>query len=78
MTTLVKTLHEMGLSGEVSLSGRWVELQGERCIVYVVEAASSLHYYTWCDDAETRKVEFYVTAAEAIKAGLRRGGKLSQ
>jgi len=62
----------LGLEGEVSLSGRWLELRGERFTVYVAEAAWGGGYYTWCDGPDRRTVEFYLDPAEAIRNGLRR------
>ena len=44
MMRLVEALQTLGLQGEVSLGGRWVMLRGERCAVYVVEAAWGTHY----------------------------------
>ncbi len=37
MTQLVRAMQELGLEGKVELSGRWVKLQGEWCVVYVAE-----------------------------------------
>lgn len=74
MTQLVDALRALGLDGEVSLAGRWVRFQGERCEVYVAEAASG-GYYTWCGDRETRAIEPYFDPVEAIHAGLRRAAK---
>lgn len=53
MTRLIEALQALGLEGEVTLSGRWLKLQGGRCSVYVAEAG----YYTWCDDREEQVVE---------------------
>ncbi len=72
MTRLVDALHELGLKGEISLSGRWVTLQGEWCAVYVLEGPWGAGYYTWCDDPAERVVERYADPTEAILAGLRR------
>ncbi len=72
MTRLLEALRDLDLGGELSLSGRWVKLEGERCAVYVVEAAWSGGYYTWCDDPGQRAVEHYLDPVEAIQAGLRR------
>ena len=72
MTRLVEALRSMGLDGEITLGGRWVKLQGERCSVYVVEAAWGAGYYTWCDVPEERAVQYYADPAAAIQAGLRR------
>ncbi len=78
MTRLVDALHALGLDGEVTLSGRWVKLDGEHCPVYVVEAAWGAGYFTWCDDPQARTVEFYRDPVEAIQAGLRRAAKHDQ
>ncbi len=75
MTRLVEALRSLGLDGEIALSGRWVKLQGERSVVYVVEAAWGAGYYTWCDDREERAVQFYADPAEAVQAGLRRAAR---
>lgn len=75
MTPLVDALRALGLTGEVRLSGHWVELQGERCPVYVVAALRGPHYYTWCDDPAERTVEHYGDPIEAIQAGLRRAAR---
>ena len=75
MTQLVEALQQLGLEGEISLSGRWVKLEGELCQVYVVEAVSGTRFYTWCDDPEERAVELYHEPEDAIKAGLRRASK---
>ena len=72
MINLVDALHELGLEGEQSLEGRMVKLHGERCAVYVVEAAWGMGYYTWCDDPEAREVKFYREPVAAIRAGLER------
>lgn len=72
MTRLVDALHELGLQGEISLSGRWVTLQGELCTVYVLEGPWGAGYYAWCDDPAERVVERYADPTEAILAGLRR------
>ncbi len=75
---LVEALHELQLHGDVQLSGRWIKLDGERCTVYVVEAAWGTGYYTWCDDPLDRKVEVFRDPVEAIRAGLRRAAKHDQ
>ena len=71
MTRLVKAIRALGLDAEVDLGGSWVRLQGERALVYVVEAAQG-SYYTWCDGPGERAVQFYGAPAEAIRAGLGR------
>ena len=71
MTRLVDALAVLDLGGEVSLSGRWVKLQGELCPAYVVEASAGTQYYTWCDDPGPRSIEFYHDATAAIRAALR-------
>jgi hypothetical protein len=78
MTRLVDALQALGLHGEIILSGRWVKLVGERCSVYVAEAAWGAGYFTWCDDPQARTVEFYRDPVEAIQAGLRRATKHDQ
>ncbi len=75
MTRLVDALHELGLDGDISLSGRWVTLQGERCLVYVLEGPWGAGYYAWCDDPDERVVERYSDPTEAILAGLRRASR---
>lgn len=72
VTRLVEALRALRLDGEVSASGRWVRLMGERCAVYVAEGSRESGYYTWCDDASARSVEVYPNATSAIEAGLRR------
>jgi hypothetical protein len=72
MTRLVETLQALGLHGEVELGGRWVRLPGERATVYVIEAAWSDSFYTWCDLPGEQTIERYGSALEAIAAGLRR------
>jgi len=71
MTRLVEAVHALGLDAEADLGGHWVRLQGERALVYVVEAAQG-SYYTWCDGPGERTVQFYGGPAEAIRAGLGR------
>lgn len=72
MTRLTETLRALELPGEISLSGRWVKLAGERCAVYITEAPWGAGYYSWCDDPRERAVKFYNEPSEAIKAGLLR------
>ncbi len=72
MTPLGEALQTLGLDGELSHSGRWLILQGECCLVYVVAAARGSGYYTWCGYRHARTVEFYRDATEAILSGLRR------
>lgn len=72
MTRLTEALRALGLDGEISLSGRWLKLRGERCSVYVAEVAWAAGYYTWCDDRGARAVEHYLDPTEAIRAGLKR------
>lgn len=71
ITTLVDAVRSLGLDPEVTLAGRWVRFQGERCPVYVIEAEAG-GYYTWCDDPRERAVEFYHDPDAAIVAGQRR------
>lgn len=58
MTRLEDTLLMQGLEGRFELSGRWATLRGERCAVFVVEAANGEGYYTWCDDPGARALSF--------------------
>src|SRR5947209_1820112 len=77
MTRLVDTVKQLGLDGEISLLGRWVRLQAERCPVYVIEVSGGCGYYTWCDAPGERTVEPYLDPAEAIRAGLRRAARVA-
>ncbi len=72
MTRLEDALLIQGLEGRFELPGRWATLRGERCAVFVVEAANGEGYYTWCDDPADRAVEFYTAPAQAIRDGMRR------
>ncbi len=76
MTRLVEALRARGLDAEISLAGRWAEFRGERCRVYVFEAARGGGYYTWCDDPDARTVESYPDPDAAIAAGLRRAARV--
>jgi len=71
MTRLVEALEGLDLEGEVSLSGRWVKLRGERCPAYIVEVARGTQYYTWCDAPGSCSIELYHDATAAIRAALR-------
>ncbi len=71
---LTEALRALGLKGQADPSRRWVRIPGERCSVYVYEAAWDGGYYTWCDDPGDKTVEFYQDATEAIQAGLGRAG----
>ncbi|HSH81014.1 MAG TPA: hypothetical protein VLA19_20975 [Herpetosiphonaceae bacterium] len=68
---LIGALQALGLEGEITLAGRSVTLQSERCAVYIVESRRD-GYYTWCDDPWARTVEFYLDPTAAIQAGMRR------
>ncbi len=72
MTRLVDALNALGLDGKVDLDGRWVTVQGERCLVYIVEERISNGYFTWCADEQDRTVEYYRDPHSAIQAGLSR------
>jgi len=73
---LARALAALGLRGELGLSGRWLELRGERFPVYVVEASGEgAGFYTWCDGPGERAVEFHRDPAEAIRSGLRRAAR---
>lgn len=75
MTRLVEALNALGLDGKVELNGRWVTVQGERCLVYVVEELTGTGYFTWCGDAQDRTVEYYHDPHSAIQAGLKRAAQ---
>lgn len=75
MTRLVDALRTLQLEAQIELAGRWVELDGRGCTVYVVEAAWGHGYYTWCSTPQEQTVEFYTDPYEAIRAGLRRAAK---
>lgn len=72
MPRLIEALRALGLEGETALSGRWVKVQGDRYLVYVVEAPWESGYYSWCEAPAERSVEFYRDPIAAIQAGLRR------
>lgn len=72
MARLVEALKALGLTGQISLSGRWVTLDGERCRVHVFEGPRGRGYYSWCDDPTERVVEHFDDPTAAILAGLRR------
>jgi len=72
MTRLVDVLQALDLDAELDPSGHLATVHGERCPVYVYEAAWCGGYYTWCDDPAERTVEAYSDPAEAVQAGLRR------
>ncbi len=74
MPKLVEALHELGLEGEIMLSGRWVKIKGTRCSAYIVELVWNEQYCTWPDDPQARTVEFYSDPIEAIEAGVRLSG----
>ena len=76
MTQLTDALQSLGLEGEIALADRWITIQGQQTLVYVVEATRGSGYYTWCADPRARTVEFYHDPAEAIQAGLRRAAQL--
>jgi hypothetical protein len=76
ITGLTEALEALGLEGEeVALSGRWIELRGERFPVYVAEVAFGAGYYTWCGGPDERRVEFHLDPTEAIRSGLRRASR---
>ncbi len=78
MSALVEALQRLGLQGEVSRSGRWIKLQGERSQVYVVAAVWGTRYFSWCADPNERVVEVYSDPTEAIEAGLKRAARGTQ
>ncbi len=71
---LIGALQALGLEGEITLAGRSVTLQSERCAVYIVESRRD-GYYTWCYDPQSHTVEFYRDPAKAIEVGLRRAAR---
>ncbi len=73
MTRLVEAMQELGVEGEVELSGQWASIRGERCIVYVVENERG-EWYSWCDIPEEQTVRRYLDPVEAIREGLERAG----
>lgn len=75
MTRLVEVLQHMNLQADIDLAGRWARLQGQHCVVYVVELAWGAGYYTWCDHPCARTVESYSDPLVAIQAGLRRAAQ---
>jgi hypothetical protein len=72
MTRLTDALDSLGLAAEIALAGRWAQLQGEVCAVFVAEAPWGAGFYTWCDHPRERDVEYYVNPIAAIRAGLER------
>lgn len=78
MTRLVTAVRALGLEGDISLSGRWVKLHGERCLVHVIEATWNGGYYTWCDDPKERAIQHYLDPIEALQAGLLRATRVGQ
>jgi hypothetical protein len=74
MEQLPEALRALGISAEVSMSGRWARIRQGECLVYVVEALSGTRYYTWCNHPLERAVEVYPDPRQAIQAGLRRCG----
>ncbi len=78
MTRLVEALRGLALTGDVAAGGHWIEIQGEHCVVYVVETSGGAQFYTWCDNPVAREIEVYRDATQAITAGLRRAAALRQ
>lgn len=72
---LVDALKELRLDAEMAMEGRWVQIQGERCSVYVVEMARRRGFFTWCDDPDERAVEYHSDPFDAIHSGLRRAAR---
>ncbi len=75
ITRLEAAIQVLGLDGETALDGRWVMFPGERCRVFVAEAAWGRAYYTWCDDPRAQTVETYPDPIAAIEAGLQRAAR---
>jgi hypothetical protein len=75
MTLLVDALETLGLTGEITHTGHWVCLPGERCPVYVVEVSRDGGYFSWCGAPDASVVEFYRDPVAAIRAGLGRAAR---
>ena len=75
MSQLIQAMRQTGLPFEAAESGRWVRFEGKTCTVYVVETGRDGSYVTWCERWDDRRVERYLTADEAIAAGLRRAAQ---
>jgi hypothetical protein len=73
--SLVDALHQMGLEAEVAMDGKWVQIEGERCSVYVVELSRKRGFFTWCNDPDERAVEYHSDPFDAIHSGLRRAAR---
>ncbi|MEP7188848.1 MAG: hypothetical protein ABI901_06650 [Roseiflexaceae bacterium] len=76
MARLIDALDALGLNGEITLSGRWIKIQGERCVIYLVENAWGTSYFSWCDAPCDRTVHVYHDPVEAIEASMRRAAKV--
>jgi hypothetical protein len=72
MSRLTEALSTLGLDSKVTLAGRWVTFQGERCPVHVVEAPWGGSFFGWCDDPAERAIRHYLDPMVAIRDGLRR------
>jgi hypothetical protein len=70
MTRLVDVMQAMGLTGEVSRTGRWVRFPSEEGSAYVVEAAWGGGYYTFSDTPTKNAAELYLDPVSAIEACL--------
>jgi hypothetical protein len=70
-TSLVQAMEALGLSGEVSQSGRWVRLASKQGLYYVVEAAWGGGYFAFHEPPTAVEQEIYLDPVEAIQAGFR-------
>lgn len=71
---LIDALDRLGLHAEILMNGRWARIEGERCPIYVVEMSRHRGFFTWCDDADERSVEYYLNPLDAILSRMRRAG----
>ncbi len=72
VTLLLEALQTLGRDDEVALAGRWLEIPGVRCAVFVVEARLGGGFYAWCGAPCDRTVQFHHDPIRAIELGLRR------
>ena len=72
MTRLAEMIDSLKIHGKVELGGRWAQLNGEHCSVYIVEDSLGISYFVWCGPPGDRTVEHYRDPHEAIRAGLER------
>jgi uncharacterized FAD-dependent dehydrogenase len=75
MTRLQDALDELGLTGRIGRSGRWLQLDGEQGHVYVVESEQGDGFYSWCDRPGGMIVEHHTDPVAAIRSGLERASR---